>query len=560
MRFLLLFLALVAAAPAHALIFRVGTAGDGACTHSFPGAIAAANANPGKDFLLLSENWGGIAVSISDELEIVGGYASCSASTQTPGLRHRIEGNGASTVLFVDAGDGLTLRSVEVLNGGNSNLLAGGGIWKNGSGVVSIHDSVIRNNVAQLGGGIAVTGNGAMVLLYKGTVVRNNQALKGGGVYVDQAGLRMDIADVWLHQNTASLTGDRQGGAIYATGTASGAAEVSSVSLTYEIFQPYPPLSGVRITQNSAHDGGGIYANGSTFVSLRETSLRDNAATRYGGAIYLFGAELQMLRHPTFVGWPIICAGSTGCNQMTGNSAAFSGGAVSLWNNARAYIGQALIARNTSRDAIIDSFIQSVVSNQTNRLTLESVVIADNQCTATNGACGTIRISNTNNQSRVILRHVTMADNRMDGGSVSRAELQLGAETAASTQVSVFSSIIEPRTGNSMAAGNQPNLVAYDCVLGPGPFPPTATRPLQLGTPYRFVQRTALDYRPADGMAAIDACDGTAIPPDTMLVADADLGSFGGADDPDAPNRLGAGSTHDLGAFEMVPMWRNGFE
>jgi len=561
-RYLILFLILAQALPAHALILRVGSAGDGACTHSFPGAVAAANASPGKDFLLLSENWGGISVSISDELEIVGGYASCSASTATPGLRHRIGGNGVSTVLLAESGDALTLRQVEVHGGGNGNLLAGGGVWKIGPGLLAIHDSIIRNNMAQLGGGLAVTGNGGMILLYQGTVVRNNQAIKGGGIYVDEAGLRMDLANVEVSQNSASLgnVGDRYGGGIYATGTPQRSAEVSSLSLTYDIFVPYPTLYGTRILQNSAHDGGGIYANNNVWVSLRETTVRENTATRYGGGIFLWAAELQMLRHPTFVGWPIICPGLFGCNEISVNTAGFAGGAVSLWNGARAYIGQTRIARNISRDSIIDSYIQSVVTGLTNRVDIESSILVDNQCTATNGACSTLKLSNQNNQSRVVMRHVTFADNRMDGGSVLRAEIGVGTETTASTQVSVYSSVIEPRAGNGMVSGNQPGLVYFDCVMGPGPFPPSATRSLQFGTPYRFVMRSALDYRPSDNDVAIDACDGSMMPGDTMLVAAADLEPFGSRDDPFAPNRLGAGSTHDLGAFEMVPLLRNGFE
>lgn len=562
-RLLLLSTFLLASSTAHALIFRVGTANDPSCTHSFPGAIAAANASPGKDFLLLSENWGGIAASISDELEIVGGYASCASPNATPGLRHRIGGNGVSTVLLAESGDALTLRQVEVHGGGNANLLAGGGVWKIGPGVLAIHDSIIRNNMAQLGGGLAVTGNGGMILLYQGTVVRNNQAIKGGGIYVDEAGLRMDLANVEVSQNSASLgnVGDRYGGGIYATGTAQRSAEVSSQSLTYDLFQPYPTLYGARILQNSAHDGGGIYANNHVWVSLREASIRENTATRYGGGLFLWGpAELQMLRHPTFAGWPIICPGLFGCNEISVNTAGFAGGAVSLWNGARAYIGQTRIARNISRDSIIDSYIQSAATGLTNRVDLESTILVDNQCTATSGACATLRLFNQNNQSRVVLRHVTFADNRMDGGAVSRAEISVGSETSASTQVSVYSSVIEPRAGNGMVSGNQPGLVYFDCVMGPGPFPPSATRSLQFGTPYRFVMRSALDYRPADSDVAIDACDGSMMPGDTMLVAAADLEPYGSRDDPNAPNRLGAGSTHDLGAFEMIPLLRNGFE
>lgn len=550
------------ATSAPALTFRVGVAGDAACTHTFAAAVSAANGNPGKDFILLSGHATGVAVSIEDELEIGGGYASCNAASPQAGVRHRLEGNSISSVLEVTAGDGLTLRQVEIRSGGNTSLLAGGGIWKIGSGIVSIYDSDIRNNTAQLGGGIAITGAGGMVLLYKGTRVQSNQANRGGGIYVDEAALRMDIADVAVQFNTALLgsnNGERAGGGIYATGTTARPAEVSSSSLTYEVFLPYPTLSGLRINGNIAHDGGGIYANDKASVMLRETMIQGNVANRYGGGVYLFGADFQMLRHPTFAPWPIICPGLLGCSGLVQNSATWAGGAISLWNGARAYIGQTRISGNTARDNIIDSYTQSFVSNLTNRLTIESSLIVSNDCTATSGSCATLRLSNTNNQSRTVLRHVVFADNRMTGGAVARAEISIGAELEPATQVNVYSSIIEPQPGNGMVDGNQPSGVRMDCVLGPGPFFATATRALQGSGPYRFINRSQFDYRPADADIAQDACDGSAIPPDAMLVAGGDLIGFG-IDDPDVSNRLGAASTHDLGAFEMSPLLRNGFE
>lgn len=545
-----------------ALTYRAGSAGDPACTHSFAAAISAANSNPGKDFILLSGHAGNVAAAINDEIEIAGGYASCSASSPQVGVRHRLDGNGVASVLEISSGVRATLRQLEVNGGGNGNLLAGGGIWKIGVGVVSIYDSVIRNNTAQLGGGIAVTGSGGMVLLYRGSVVRNNQAIKGGGIYVDEAGLRMDLADVAVQFNSATLgnnAGDRLGGGIYAVGTVAHPAEVSSVSLTYDLFEPYPTLRGVRIVSNNAHDGGGLYANNQVGVFLRETTVEGNAANRYGGGIFLFGAELQMLRHPSFAPWPFLCPGLTGCSALINNSAGFAGGAISMWNGANTYIGQTRISGNVGRDNIVDSYIQSVASGLINRLTIESSLLVSNDCTATSGSCSTLRLSNTNNQSRAILRHVVFADNRMSNGAVARAEISVGAETEPATQVGVFSSIIEPRPGNGMVDGNQPAIVRMDCVMGPGPFFATATRPLNVGTPYRFISRSQFDYRPADLDISQDACDSAAIPPDTMLVGGADLSGFG-IDDPEVSNRLGIGSTHDLGAFEMSPLNRNGFE
>lgn len=560
-RFIVAFAIAVFSLQAFAAIYRVGHVNDQDCTHSFAGAVAAANSNPGKDYIYLGFDQAGVAATVSEELEIVGGFAGCGEPLPEPALRSTLIGDANNSVLLVEAGDGLTLRNVEITLGGKASLLAGGGLWKIGSGVVSIHNSVIYNNKAQLGGGIAVTGGSGMVLLYAGTEVRDNQAQRGGGIYVDEAVLRMDYADVAIHHNSAVFGADqRYGGGIYATGVAGRSAEVSASSLTYDLGQPHPPLKGARIYLNTATDGAGLYANAQVSVTLRETSIRDNTATRYGGGIFLWGANLQMLRAHTLFAPPPLCAGLFGCNQLYNNHADFAGAAISIWNGGNAYIGQTLIAENSARSSIIDSYVLSTSSGLTNRLTLESSAIVQNDCFASTGSCSTININNTNNQSRVVLRHLTIADNRMLGGAVARAEIGLGAETAASTQVSVYSSVIEPMIGNSMVNGNQPGLVVMDCVMGPGPFSANSTRALPLGLPYRFVQRAAFDYRPADADLSIDGCDGTAIPADAMLVDAPDLRPFGSDDDPQVVNRLGAASTHDIGAFETTPLLRNGFE
>lgn len=553
----------ILAGQAGASTYRVGHPNDQDCTHDFAGAVAAANANPGKDFILLGFDQANVAASISDALEIRGGYEGCGASAPTPGLRSTLIGNGIDTALFVDAGDDLDVRDVEITGGGSDTNVVGGGIWKNGAGYLSLYNTVVYGNRALLGGGIAVTGANAMALLYAGTRVNANSARRGGGIYVDEAALRMDYADVAIHNNSAVIgtnADERFGGGIYATGTLARPAEVSAASLTYDIGEPHPPLAGVRIYLNVAHDGAGIYANGAVSVLLRETTVQSNIATRYGGGIFLMGnASLQMLRRYATGGLPVAtCDGRYGCSALYGNVADFGGAAISLWNGAQALIAQTLIARNSARDSIVDSYIQSVQTGLVNRLTLEATVIADNDCTATSGICRTIGISNFNNRSIVNLRHVTMADNRMQSGASLRAEIDVGTETPASASVSVHSSIIEPMSGNAMVNGNQPALVYSDCSMGPGPFP-NATRPLQRTPPYAFVARAVHDYRLGDGDPAIDGCDGTAIPPDTMLTNAPDHEPYGN-DDPYHPNRLGAASTHDIGAFETLPLLRNGFD
>lgn len=547
----------------HANTYWVGHPDDQDCTHSFAGAVAAANGNPGLDYIILGFDQAGVAVSITDSLEIWGGFEGCGAAAPTPGLRSTLIGDATNSALFVDAGDNLTLRDVEITNGGNAALLAGGGIWKNGAGYLTLYNTVVYGNTAQLGGGIAVTGGNAFALLYAGSRVESNIAQRGGGVYVDEAVLRIDNFDTAIRLNSTLLgaQGSRFGGGIYATGVAGKAAEVSAVSLTYDIGEPHPPSKGFRLSLNVADDGGGLYATGVTSVTLAETSITQNSASRYGGGMHLAeGAVLQMFRRYNFGGATTVCDGLFGCNKIQNNYAEFNGGGISMWNGVNVYVGQALITGNISNlngGSAVSAFIANPMLGRNNSLTLEATVIASNECRENAGVCSTISMSGATNYLR--MRHVTMADNRSPNITISSPEISIHPSAAGDADVQIRSSVIEPMAGDYMFGANDPSIFNTDCVMGPGPFP-NGTRSLQLSPPYAFGARTALDYRPADGAPAIDGCDGSAIPADTMLVNSPDLSPYGSQDDPYVPNRLGAGSTHDIGAFEMVPLLRDGFE
>ncbi len=547
----------------HANTYWVGRPDDQDCTHSFAGAVAAANANAGLDYIILGFDQAGVAASITDALEIWGGFEGCGAAATTPGLRSTLIGDAINNVLFVDAGDNLTLRDIEITNGGNAALLAGGGIWKNGAGYLTLYNTVVYGNKAQFGGGIAVTGANAMALLYAGSRVESNIAQRGGGVYVDEAALRIDNFDTAIRLNSTLLgaQGERFGGGIYATGTASRPAEVSAFSLTYEFGEPHPPSQGFRLSLNVAHDGGGLFATGATTVTLAETTISQNSATRYGGGMHLAeGATLQMYRRFNYSGATTVCDGLFGCNKILNNYAEFNGGGLSMSNGVSAYVGQALIAGNISNlnaGSAISASIPNPMMGASNRLTLEATVIAGNECRENAGICNTIGMFGATNYLR--MRHVTMADNLSPNIAVASPEISIHPSAFGDADVQIRSSVIEPMAGDHMFSANDPSIFSTDCVMGPGPFP-NGTRSLQRTPPYAFVARAALDYRPADGDPAIDGCDGSAIPADTMLVNAPDFSLYGYFDDPYVPNRLGAGSTHDIGAFEMMPLLRDGFE
>ena len=561
-RTLLFCLVLVHAGAAEAAFYLVGNANDQDCTHSFAQAVAAANANPGRDTIFLGFDQAGVAVDITDDLDIVGGFTSCEASELT-GFRTTLIGNGANTALFVDNTADLRLYDVAITNGGSNANAIGGAIWKNGQGAIELHNVELYGNRSLNGGGMYVSA-GAMALLYAGTRIHENTAQRGGGIFVDEATLRMDNADVAIYLNNAILgavNGDRYGGGIYATGTASRQAEISSLPLSWDgPGSPVPPTYGTRIYLNVARDGGGIYANPHTSVTLLETTLYDNTATRYGGGIFLLGASLQMLRRYSVVGsMTPLCTGAFGCSALRHNMADWSGAAVSLWNGASAHIAQTSISGNIARDSTFDSYTQSTLSGLNNRLTIEASVIAGNTCTQAVGTCHTISMTQTNNHSELTLRHVTMADNAALNNGFS-AEISTHPSNPGDTNVSILSSIIEPGAGMDVFSANSVSIFSNDCLMAPGPLPATSTRSLQRAAPYRFVARAARDYRLGDAEPGIDGCDSANIAADTMLTLAPDLGYYGSVDDADVPNRLGGASTHDLGAFEMTPLLRNGFE
>jgi hypothetical protein len=561
-RILLAVLAFALAAEAKAAFYLVGHPNDQDCTHSFAQAVAAANANPGRDTIFLGFDQANVAFDITDDLDILGGFSSCEASGQT-GFRTTLIGNGVGSALFVDNGVDLRLYDVAITGGGSNTHPIGGGIWKNGSGVLELHNSELYDNRALNGGGLYVSGNGAMALLFPGTRIHDNVAQRGAGIFVDEASLRIDYTDVAIYLNHTTLgdsNSDRFGGGIYATGSATRSAEVSTTLLSWDgPGTPHPPVQGARIYLNSARDGGGIYANAYTTVTLLEATVADNVATRYGGGIFLWGASLQMLRRYSVAGMTPVCAGQFGCSALRHNQADWSGAALAMWNGANAHIAQTLVSENVARDSTLDSYTQSVLSNLNNRLVIEASVIAGNTCTQSVGACRTISSSLQNNHGVLVLRHVTMVDNAAPNNGFS-AEISVHPSNIGDVEVRILSSIIEPGAGMGMVSANNPAIFVNDCLMAPGPFPPTSTRSLQRARPYRYAARASRDYRLGDADVGIDGCDNANIPPDTLLTLAPDLGDYGSNDDPKVVNRLGPSSTHDLGAFETTPLLSNGFD
>ena len=188
-----LLLLLVSAPSAYASVFKVGT-GTG-CTHStIQAAVNAANANPGRDSIIITRSLGYTAQAVKiqqpQSLTLAGGYATCADSAPS-GERTIVSGNGGSadSVFTVEPGDAeeILFNNLLIRDGDDSNIHYGGGIDFTGSGTLTLNNVTLTQNEAGYGGGLSARGTGpdAEVVLMGETIINNNLATQdGGGVHL----------------------------------------------------------------------------------------------------------------------------------------------------------------------------------------------------------------------------------------------------------------------------------------------------------------------------------------------------------------------------------------
>jgi len=214
-----------------------------------------------------------------------------------------VDGQGDHRVFSVAAGVETELRGVTVTGGfaeGDFPDNSGGGIFN--LGTLTLTDSTVSDNTAQVGGGInnsgtltltnsTVSGNTAQVYgggisnngtltLTNGTVSGNNAGRDGGGIYISNTGT-LTLTNGTVSGNTVG----RDGGGIYNSGT-----------LT---------LTNGTVSGNTAIDEGyGIYNEGT--VTLTNSTVSDNRAT-FAGGIFNAGGSMLTLTSSTVDG---VCSGT----------------------------------------------------------------------------------------------------------------------------------------------------------------------------------------------------------------------------------------------------------
>ena len=182
---------------------------------------------------------------------------------------------GAVAVFGGPAGATVTMTACDLRD---NTAARGGALYvSDGSGgagtSVSVSDSAVAQNVAQLGGGAQVAGRSAQATFTRTTIDANHASPSGGGFEIE-GGADITLFDSTLSNNQATLTG---GGARILGSGASFHAVNSTVS------------------GNTANRGGGVYALGvgaTGLVGLANTTVANNRAGLGAGVLVentLFG-------------------------------------------------------------------------------------------------------------------------------------------------------------------------------------------------------------------------------------------------------------------------------
>jgi len=297
-----LLFALTSSPHADATIFTVGT--DGACNRStIAAAVADAEANPGPDTIRITrtadpQHWTAqqVVVNTSQDLNIVGGFADCSA-TVSDGQQTAISGaGGGATSVFAlsnTAGSTIKLRLLRITGGDVPGGGNGGGINFVGGGTLEIIETEIDGNHAGYGAGIYFGGNSADATLTISNdvlILGNTAAVSGGGIYLERATMTMTAPGSSIYGNTAVNYG---GGLRILGGPESLSARATVGSGGYGAF--------ATIDGNEAQWGGGVAVQGcecdSTTVSAdfvlqsadaaHPARISNNFASAAGGGIFL---------------------------------------------------------------------------------------------------------------------------------------------------------------------------------------------------------------------------------------------------------------------------------
>lgn len=213
----------------------------------------------------------------------------------------RLIGAAASTTIIraknnqsvVEIANTVIISGVTLVGGNN---LFGGGVFVDENHTITLINTVIKNNKADLGGGLFLSINSSATLT--NVAFKNNEAtFLGGGIYLDENNY-VNLNAILIEQNSAIW-----GGGMYINKEGSGM--LSSVILRDNVARSgantnitnifHPRLKRLLNKSSVNGDGGGLYLDSDTSIDLVNVTIQNNKASLgRGGGIFVEDSRLTL--------------------------------------------------------------------------------------------------------------------------------------------------------------------------------------------------------------------------------------------------------------------------
>ena len=248
-----------------------------------------------------------------------------------------INGDDTSRIFNINTGVTVSISGMTVTHGHVNS--GGGGIYNAGS--LTLNNVIVTNNYAYYrGGGIYSDGTLTMT---DSQVTQNSTVQSAAGFYL-YLGSTTNLTNVLIQGNTITGPGGSGvGGGIFLVSNSGGSA--SNLTLTR-----------VSVDNNTAPvDGGGIYADGYSTVTITYSTISNNHAAGAAG-LHIFGSSTLLMGNDTVAGndagtgtgGGLVIGGTASLRSVTvaGNHAGAGGGIAN--NGGVVHLGASILAGNTA--------------------------------------------------------------------------------------------------------------------------------------------------------------------------------------------------------------------
>jgi predicted outer membrane repeat protein len=254
---------------------------------------------------------------------------------------------------------GTTVAEMEggTVRGNSADVFGGAGIWVQDEATLRLTGTSIAENAVTggaAGGGIWLGGSATVVAT--DVELRDNVAAAAGGAYMSGTATHMTFKNVMIEGNQATVY---SGGGVFADGS-------STLSI----------VGGTVSGNTAAESGGGVFALGSVAFDVTESRIADNTAGVAGGGLWVRGTttleDVFVTGNEAGTNGGALSAGGTTSIQgstLAGNSAGNRGGAIFFVEGA----GGPLLLVNTTlsgNDAVLGGGLGSFGSAELTHVTV----------------------------------------------------------------------------------------------------------------------------------------------------------------------------------------------